>query len=150
MKVTRMQLRRLILKEFYSRGSNQSLEGEIIDSNAWLRAFDEEGISLPRDHTYMPYFKIDRNSQYTGAWGKSYDALSDSGGPFAEHLLPKAIDIHNQMKFNKTAAPEKTASYEDMVKYVISLTKSGMLTKDEAMEEIRRLTRQRDSRNKIR
>lgn len=105
MKLTRRKIRQVIretlMNEFYDHGENISMEGELIDSEAWLRAFDNAGITMPSDYTYRADFKVDPDGNYTGAWGTSYDALDDSGGPFGTEYLSDAIDIHEEMKSRK-------------------------------------------------
>ena len=120
MKLTKEQLKRIIkeelgkaVKEFYDRGPNISNEGEIISSKAWLKAFEEKGIKAPRDYTYMSNFKINPDSQYRGAWGTQYDAMADSGGPFAEELEQRAIEIHKQMKRDAERGPQLSSDEKE-------------------------------------
>ena len=161
MKITRKQLRRMILKEFYARGNTNSYQGETIDSKAWLRAFKEAGVEVPRSYHYSASHKINPTSNYKGAWGIEYDAMADSGGPFREDLERRAIEIHNEMKWEASRKPTlssketesrrqeriRTMTDDDYLKqigYIMKLSKDGSLTTDEAFAEIKKLRKLRD------
>ena len=120
LKLTKEQLRKVIKEEltavtneFYARGPTNSREGEIISSKAWLKAFKEAGVEVPRSYHYQSNHKIDPSSNYRGAWGIEYDALADSGGPFREDLEQRAIEIHNQMKRDAERGPQLSSGEKE-------------------------------------
>jgi hypothetical protein len=101
------------VKEFYARGPSNSRKGEIIDPKAWLKAFKEAGVEVPRSYTYRTNHKINPGSDYRGAWGVDYDAMADSGGPFREDLEQRAIEIHNQMKRDAERGPQLSSDEKE-------------------------------------
>jgi hypothetical protein len=127
MKLTREKIRQAIreaiLNEFYDHGENISMDGELIDSEAWLRAFDNAGITMPSDYTYRADFKVEPNGNYKGAWGTSYDALDDSGGPFGTEYMSDAIDIHEEMKSGKEQQDKHDKIFPTEDERVISIQK---------------------------
>ena len=123
MKITKSQLKQIIKEELeatLSEVHDMSLKGDprkdfAIPSAAWDRAFRKNGIKISyhgrmgveRDEwskhkaqeysgiTYWPLYPV--KGGYMGAYGRIYNALSDSGGGHGLQLVDAAIEEAKKM-----------------------------------------------------
>ena len=102
MKITKKQLRKFIKEALELRMKESGKRN--IPKETWLKAIYDANLTdqnhLPINeltlNNYGYYYQPNRdigNSRWTGAFYKTYDAMGDSGGIYADNLADEAIEI---------------------------------------------------------